>query len=293
MKLTILGVAVLSLIPQRALIEPPDISAVIVSTEWLANNISDSSVVVLEIVHQAPARDRLPGARYLDYMAITTDRGGNTTELPEIASLRTAFEAVGVSDSSHVVLYGDDVVMVARAFFSLDYLGHTNNSVLNGGMAKWKIENRPVTADVPRVSPGRITSSERPELLADAAWVMAHRRKPGVALIDTRTDGEYLGAGNRSGMPSDGHIAGARQLRWQQLTLDPDEGLFREPESLATLYADRVSPGDTVVTYCFVGFRASMSYMISRALGYTTKLYDGSYEDWARRKLPLVRGAKP
>jgi len=50
---------------------------------------------------------------------------------------------------------------------------------------------------------------------------------------------------------------------------------------------------DTVVAYCWVGYRASVTYMIARALGYPTKLYDGSYEDWSRRRLPVIAGAKP
>lgn len=54
-----------------------------------------------------------------------------------------------------------------------------------------------------------------------------------------------------------------------------------------------MTPGDTVVTYCFVAYRASTTYMIARALGYPVKLYDGSHEDWSKRKLPLVPGTSP
>jgi thiosulfate/3-mercaptopyruvate sulfurtransferase len=48
-----------------------------------------------------------------------------------------------------------------------------------------------------------------------------------------------------------------------------------------------------VVTYCYVGYRASMTYLVARALGYEAKLYDGSYQDWARRSLPLTTGDRP
>ena len=51
--------------------------------------------------------------------------------------------------------------------------------------------------------------------------------------------------------------------------------------------------GDTVVTYCMVGYRASMTYFAARYLGLPVKLYDGSYEDWLRRGLPLVTGPAP
>jgi thiosulfate/3-mercaptopyruvate sulfurtransferase len=94
-------------------------------------------------------------------------------------------------------------------------------------------------------------------------------------------------------MPSAGHLLGGRQLEWEQLFKNPDEGEFLDRAALAKLYAARVQPGDTVVTYCWVGYRASMTYLAARALGYPTRLYDGSYQDWSRRNLPVVKGTSP
>jgi thiosulfate/3-mercaptopyruvate sulfurtransferase len=121
---------------------------------------------------------------------------------------------------------------------------------------------------------------------------LAHRGQPGVALIDTRTDGEYVGAGERHGMPSEGHIAGAKQLQWEQLFADPASGRFLESAGLRQLYAARIKPGDTVVTYCFVGMRASVTYLAARAIGLVAKMYDGSYQDWSQRHLPLSRAVE-
>ena len=47
------------------------------------------------------------------------------------------------------------------------------------------------------------------------------------------------------------------------------------------------------MTYCWIGFRASMTYTAARMLGLPAKLYDGSYQDWQIRKLPVVAGDKP
>ena len=93
-------------------------------------------------------------------------------------------------------------------------------------------------------------------------------------------------------MPSAGHIEGAHQLEWQSLFKDADGGL-KDPADLQRLYADRVRSGDTVVTYCWIGYRASATYFVARYLGYPAKLYDGSYQDWLARKLPVRAGAAP
>jgi thiosulfate/3-mercaptopyruvate sulfurtransferase len=54
-----------------------------------------------------------------------------------------------------------------------------------------------------------------------------------------------------------------------------------------------VTPGDTVITYCYIGLRASGSYFISRLLGYPVKLYDGSYDEWSKLKYPTVTAVTP
>ena len=269
--------------------------SMIVSAAWLANHIGDSRLVVLDVEHEPGmyASGHIPGARLLSYMDIIVARDGNSTELPPVDSLRDAFERAGVSSGSHVVVYGSLAPMAARAFFTLDYLGGVAVSFLDGGLAAWKAAGQTVTRDLPTVRRGSYAPRPRADAVVDAAWVQAHTGVRGVALIDTRTDGEYVGAGERHGMPSAGHVAGARQLQWEQVFRNPGESALLPREQLAKLYAERVPARDTVVTYCYVGYRASVTYMVARALGYPTKLYDGSYEDWLRRRLPVVSGASP
>jgi|SoiMethySBSTD1v2_1073268.scaffolds.fasta_scaffold263791_3 thiosulfate/3-mercaptopyruvate sulfurtransferase len=275
--------------------QKPDDDSVIVSTAWLAKHLSDPTLVVLYVGHDtADAKgDHIAGSRFVSYMDITAQRDGLGTELPPVDRLKELFESVGISSGSRVVIYGHMAPMASRAFFTLDYLGNVHASVLDGGLAKWKREGRPVAAVAAKVAKGAYIPKPRPELVVDAAWIQPRLGKPGTALIDTRTDGEYVGDGERHGMPSNGHLLGGRQLEWEQLFKNPDEGEFLDRAALAKLYTARVQPGDTVVTYCYVGYRASMTYLAARALGYPTKLYDGSYQDWSRRNLPLVKGTSP
>jgi thiosulfate/3-mercaptopyruvate sulfurtransferase len=268
--------------------------SIIVSSDWLAAHLSDPSVVVLDVDHDTTAYHdgHVPGARFVDYMSVIAKRDGLSTELPAPNELRELFEHAGVSNASHVVLYGAPL-MASRAFLALEYLGLGNVSVLNGGLAKWRAEGRAVSRDESKVVIGKIEPHLKPGIVADADWVRARIGKPGVAFVDTRTDGEYVGSGDRHGMPSEGHVQGAHQLQWQELFREPNDLLFRDRDELARIYATRAQPGDTVVTYCFVGYRASMTYLVARYLGYQAKLYDGSYEDWSRKQYPLVSGAKP
>lgn len=269
----------------------------LVSTDWLARHLDDPSVVVLHIAHDTMdfRAGHIPGAREVQYAWFTTVRDSVGTELPDPPRLQEVFERLGVSDDSHVVIYASGMgmaPMASRAFLSLDYIGHPNVSLLNGGLARWRAENRPLATDQPRITPGHLTVRTRP-VSVDAAWVMAHTGRPGVAFIDTRTTPEYLGTGERGGLRSDGHIAGARQLEWQQLFANADSAVFLEPASIAKLFAERSARGDTLVTYCLVGYRASMTYFAARLAGLPVRIYDGSYQDWSRRKLPVTKGESP
>jgi thiosulfate/3-mercaptopyruvate sulfurtransferase len=266
----------------------------VVSTAWLASHLNDPSIVVIQVEHDDSYNEgHIPGARALSYMDIVASSGGLSSEVPSTDRIREAFEKLGVSDQSRVIAYASEGPMASRALFTLDYIGHGRFAMLDGGLKQWRAEGRPMTREVPAVVRGHLTVRAQPERVASANWITAHLGKPGVSLIDTRTDGEYVGAGERHGMPSAGHIPGARQLQWEQLFREGDSPLLKDRAELRRLYAARVNAGDTVATYCWVGYRASMTYFIARYLGYPVKLYDGSYQDWQARKLPVTAGATP
>ncbi len=277
--------------------------SVIVSTAWLASHLHDPNVVVLQVnmamMHDAPfSAGHIPGARELPYDVIAIDKDGLASQMPSVDSLRAAFEAVGVSDRSRVVVYySGDAPSAARAVMALDYLGHDRVSFLDGGLPKWRTEGRPLETAATAITRGTLHVRPREIVIATAPWIESRIGKPGIALIDTRSDGEYLGTAGRHGMPSEGHLAGARQLQWQQLFQGDSGSAHGEPlksrTELAKLYADRMHPGDTVVTYCWVGYRASTTYLAARAIGLPVKLYDGSYQEWLREKLPVNAGATP
>lgn len=274
----------------------PD-APMLVSTEWLAKRIGDPKLVVLHVPHDITDFNagHIPGARPLPYADVRIERDGIGTELPPVEQLRQTFEHLGISDDSYVVIYtgGHGMApMASRVFLSLDYLGHPRIALLDGGLSKWRAEGRVVSRDRTPITPGRMTPKPR-VVTVDADYVNARTGRKGFAFIDTRTTPEYLGTGGRSGLPSAGHIEGARLLEWEQLFSDAQSGTFVEPAAMRKLYADRVAPGDTVITYCLVGYRASMTYFGARLLGYPVRLYDGSYQEWAKRALPVKKGEAP
>ncbi|WP_291163093.1 sulfurtransferase [Gemmatimonas sp. UBA7669] len=264
----------------------------VVDGAWLAAHLDDADLVVLQVEMDTSAKTaRIPGARMLPYRALVMTRDGLSSELPSPDSLASLFSGLGIAPGALVVATTThEPPMAARALMTLDVMGHPRLAFLAGGVAQWKRDGRPLAT-----APARFTRSSYPvrpaaEVVVNAEWI-AQRQGRGIALIDTRTDGEFDGTGNRSGMPSDGHPAGARQLQWEQVFANVDLHQLQDSATLRRLYTERMRGGDTLVTYCWVGYRASMTYVAARTLGLPVRLYDGSYQDWQRRGLPVLKGS--
>ncbi len=278
--------------------QSPGSDSLLVSADWLRRHRSESNLVLLHVGHRMDttmAVELIPGSVEVDYMHITAMAGPIQTELPPIDSVRATLERLGISNDSRVVVYSVDPIMAARAVMTFDAVGHRNVHLLNGGVAAWKAAGGTVTREIDLPGrPGRFVPSPRADVVVDADWIRARIGRSNVTLLDTRTPEEYEGTGTRRGLPSRGHIAGAKLLLWQDLVVAQGSPYFRPVEELRQrLERLGVAPGDTVATYCYVGYRASLSYFVARLLGYDSRIYDGSYDDWARRNYPVVTGTKP
>ena len=272
-----------------------DREPMIVSTAWLAEHLNDSNLV---IIHAGAAQDyqdaHIPGAQLLELSELSTPHeAGFMMQLPPVAQLKAAFEKVGVSNDSRIVLYTsrDWVTAPARVFWTLDYLGLADRaSYLDGGLKAWRAEGRPMTKEVQPVKPGTITPAIREQVLAQADWVKANLQTPGVVILDARTPQFYEGKelGTHAGRL--GHIPGAKNIPFTSL-VDASSSKFKEVSALEELFrAAGVKPGDTVITYCHIGMQASLLYFTARYLGYSAHMYDGSFEEWSNRKDLPVEG---
>jgi thiosulfate/3-mercaptopyruvate sulfurtransferase len=264
------------------------------TTAELATALKDPEVVILHIADRAAAFEEghIPGARFVRYadFAVNGERELGS-ELPAVAEIQRVFEAVGVSNTSRVVLYGASPVAAARAFFTLDAAGHPRVALLDGGLRAWRAEGRPVeTGAAKPVTRGHFTAVLNPARVASAQLIQQEMSRGGIALVDVRPDAEFLGTdGGMAGHHAAGHIAGASQLPWNAL-MQEDGRFLPRAQLQAKLTAAGAAAGKPVVSYCMVGMRASVVYFVARHLGYDAKLYDGSIVDWSMRKLPVTTG---
>jgi thiosulfate/3-mercaptopyruvate sulfurtransferase len=278
----------------------------LVSPADLAAALKDPATVVIAVGDRPGDFEagHIPGARFVRYGDIAIDKGAIRSELPPVEQLRSVLTAAGISNTSKVVIYGSPI-SAARMFFTLDYLGHPNARLLNGGLNAWKanggaLETGPAPSPKPpafaEATAGRqvpsptLTPTVQPDRVVTADWIKERLSTPKLTLLDARPDNEFTGAdGGMNGMHVPGHLPGARQLVWNTL-LDSTGRFLPDAELKKKFEAIGAQAGTPLVSYCMVGMRASVTYFVARHLGYDARMYDGSIEDWTERKLPAVTG---
>lgn len=267
-------------------------SGLLVSAEELATLLRDPAVVVVAVGNSPDdfTAGHIPGARFVRYGDIAPDLDGLQSELPPVATLRRVLANAGIGDGSKVIVYGS-TIGATRMFFTLDYFGHPNVRVLNGGLAAWKARGGTLEVSPPATATAStLTPKPRPDRVVSADWIRERLSTPAMHLLDARPDPEYTGSdGGMNGAHVIGHLPGARQLVWNTLldstgTFLPDAELRKKYEAIG---AERETP---LVSYCMIGMRASVTYFVARHLGYDARMYDGSIVDWTRRRLPAVKG---
>ena len=256
----------------------------LVDTDWLAAHLSDPNIVLLHIgPKEAYDANHIPGARHLtlDDIAKPRDPKELTLELPTPEVLRAKLESFGIGDNSRIVVYfGAKQVLQSstRVIFTLDYLG-LSSSLLNGGLPAWTAAGKAVTTDVPAAAkPGKLSARPTKNLVVDAEFVKAVPQHKDQRLVDARLPNFYKGTD--ATYEKNGHIPNAINLPFAELM---DDKLMLDRERIEKLFmAAGIQKNDTVVAYCHIGQQATAVIFASRLLGHPVKLYDGSFEDWAK-----------
>ena len=267
----------------------------VVSTAGVAEHLNDPAMVVLHVA--SLRRDynagHIPGARYLWVGSMAQGTPDMSFEVLPVPRLKEALEAVGVSNSSRIILcgVGGNVSAAARVFLTLEYIGLGDRaSILDGGFDTWKAEGKPVSIDVPKYLPGSLTPHVHDEVFVDADWVNGHLHAPSVAILDARAPQYYNGT--NAGQPRPGHIPGAKNL-FSSTLVDSTNKLLPESKLRELFDKTGVKPGDEVAAYCNVGLSASLVFFAARYLGFKVHLYDGSFDEWSgRMDLPVELPAK-
>ena len=261
----------------------------LVTTAWLAAQLGARDLRILDSTFFLPGSGRdaaaehraahIPGARFLDLEALVDRDHPAPHMLPPAAEFGAAMRSAGIGRDDRIVVYDDSPLhSAARGWFMLRHYGAERVAILDGGLAKWKAEGRPLDAASADAAPARFDAAERSGEVVTKAEVAAGL---GMPLLDARGRPRFEGreAEPRPGVAS-GHIPGARNLPYAALY--NDDGTFKRGDPLRAAFADAgADPERPFVATCGSGITAASLVFAARLLGNRdARLYDGSWGEW-------------
>ncbi len=266
----------------------------LVTPQWLSEHLDDPDLVVLDCTVLAEPDEsggfrsvsgrasyesgHIPSAGFADLTGDLSDGASpHRFAVPTPEQFAAAMGALGVGDDSRVVLYdASGSSWAARVWWMLRWVGFDRAALLDGGLAAWTAEGRPLSTE-PADRPAKtLTPAPRPRLIADRDEVMAAIDDDAVVIIDVLPEAHYRGEMTFYARP--GHIAGATNIPMQALT--DESGRYRPQDELAAMYQGERDA--RYITYCGGGIAASSTAFIMTRLGFTdVAVYTASLEEWA------------
>src|SRR4051794_35819022 len=254
----------------------------LVTTGWLQDHRTDPNLRIVDIRgHVIPAsqplphyfnhladynESHIPGAVFVDWVHEITDPADpRQSQIAPPERFAAAMSRAGIGPDTFVVAYDDASGMfAARLWWALNYYGHHNVAVLDGGWNKWIAENRPTTAEIPAITPAHFVATPDPKWLRTGDQVL-QKLNTDTRLVDVRTPDEFMGKSSRA--KRKGHIPGAvNRPRTDQVAAD---GTMLSPEqlraNLAAISVDESAP--EVILYCNGGVSASYGLLAMKVAG--------------------------
>lgn len=288
----LLGVMLMSIGAPAQATPPVELPGMIVSADWLQERLDSPYLVILHVGDDADyAAGHVPGAQLLKLADVSiTGETGLRLELPPSEALAKSLGERGVSNQHRVVIYhGTEAVQSGtRVWFTFDYLGLGKQAaLLDGGLALWKREGRPLSTSIPAPKAETLHVRPRPDAVVDITWVRNRPESASALLLDARLPQYYSGA-DPGTMPRAGHIPGAVSVPYPSFF--DEAGRWKSPSALRPLLQRGGEDPALVVTYCHIGQQATVPYFAARLLGLEAKVFDGSFQAWSRETdLPVAK----
>lgn len=265
---------------------------VLCETDWVANNLKNANIRILEVDYDAENAYRqghVPGAHLVEWKRDINDP--IRRDIINKQQFEALMSRVGATPDTELIMYGDfNNWFGAFAFWVFQYYGHKKIKIMNGGRKKWEMEKREYTKDEPKVQPSKYVASPPDEGVR--AYMPDVRRAlekmDTMTLVDVRSPKEFTG--EITAPPEypmehaqrGGHIPGAKNIPWAQAVNDAN-GTFKSADELNALYEGKgVTPDKQVIAYCRIGERSSHTWFVLKyLLGYpSVRNYDGSWTEW-------------
>ena len=253
--------------------------SMLIEADELLNKLGNENIRIFDaaVNDDQYRHGHIPGAAFFDHEKFSDPSGKYQYTLLPKAELAMQIGDIGISNETEVVFYSWGMLpYAARAWWILQYAGHTNVRVLNGGLAAWQNFGGQLEPEIRHYGPTTFKAQFRPGMFADKEEVMEALKDSAVSVEDVLPPISYEGA----------HITGSANLSCMDLMYDLDS--FLSNDQLAARLQE-TSQYERIITYCGGGIAAALNAMAHAMLGQeNVAVYDGSLYEWIGEGLPVT-----
>ena len=275
----------------------------LVTTEWLAGQLGAPDLVVADASYFLPTHGRdakaeylaghIPDAVFLDLATLRDESDPRPNMIPPADVFAMRMQALGIGYADRIVLYDDSPSHTsARAWWMLTAFGTPDVAILDGGLAKWKAEGRPLERGPADPRPRHFTPRHAAQGARTLDQVRAVMDDHSEQIVDARAPARFAGTQpeSRAGVEP-GHIPGSCNLPYADF-FHPDGSWKRDVTLRAAFENAGVEVERPILATCGSGITAAVIVFAAHLLGHKAALYDGSWTEWgADPSTPKARGA--
>jgi thiosulfate/3-mercaptopyruvate sulfurtransferase len=265
----------------------------LVTTEWLEAHLDSPDIAIIDASWHLPSAKRdakaefeaghIPGAQFFDIDELSDTATSLPHMLPSPEKFSSRMRKLGIGDGKRVIAYdAAGLFSAARAWWMFKVFGHGDVAVLDGGLPKWKAENRPLEDGPARKPQERhFTARHQSMMVRDQKEVAAAIKSGTAQVADARSGPRFRGeeAEPRPGVRA-GHMPDARNVHYASL-LKPDGTLKSPAEIEAVFRSAGIDLTKPVITSCGSGITAAILSLGLTLIGARDQaLYDGSWTEW-------------
>lgn len=268
----------------------------LVTVDWLQAHFEDKNLVILDATMPTVAKKdiidgnngSIPGARFFDLKNVFKNKESKfPNTVPTVDTFEEEVSRLGISKDSTIVIYDRYGIHTSpRAWYLFTLMGHSNVSVLNGGLPAWQKAGNPVVEKEDSFLPASTKYITEP--LIDAVrsfeFVDQHNANSEYLILDARSSGRFTGESPepRKELQS-GCIPNSINIPYGELIQD---GHMKSKKELIDIFGNAVTKSDQhIITSCGSGLTACILLLALDQIGISNKsLFDGSWTEWATRK---------
>ena len=265
----------------------------LVNTSWLEKNLN--KVKILDASWHMPNTNRNAYEEFLDghienSQFFDMDKNSKLDSiLPHMLPSKEKWQEIisnyGINNQDKIVIYDNsDIISSCRCWYMFVYFGHDINKVfiLNGGLKKWKIDNKKITNNLNTNNKTTYLAKEIKSLVVNKLQIDQNIKLNEFQVIDARGEKRFEGSEPepRQGLRS-GSIKNSKNLPFNKC-INKSDHTFKDKDELIKIFDFAgIKTDKQQVFTCGSGVTACILAIANKIINDKNPIiYDGSWSEY-------------